>query len=94
MLLEINRGRGVSVDISRGGLGISPEIIPVGEVIYVKLKTDEGELALEGEIKWITFKKMQNGACHVGFSIRKAPEAYYKFVDKLQQGEEGDGFRN
>ncbi len=94
MALEINGGRGVSVDISRGGLGISPEIIPVGEVIHVKLKTNEDELSLEGQIKWITFKKTPDSDCHVGFAIARAPQAYYKFVDMLQQGEERGGVRN
>lgn len=92
--LEINNEKGKLVDMSRGGLGISPEIIPVGETIYVKLKVDDEVLDLQGKIKWITFKKKADGACHVGFSIIKAPEAYYKLVDKVQQ-EGGDvGFEN
>jgi hypothetical protein len=94
--LNINNEEGTLVDISSGGLGISPEIIPVGETIYVRMKVKEGVLDLQGKIKWITFNKSQKGACHVGFSITKAPEAYYKFVDSLQQGEgeRGVDFKN
>ena len=92
--ISINHEKGTLVDISRGGLGISPEIIPVGETIYVQMKVNEEVLELQGKIKWITFNKFQEGACHVGFSITKAPEAYYKFVDSLQQGERGADFKN
>lgn len=84
--LEINNEKGMLVDISRGGLGISPEIIPVGETIFVKLKIEKEVVNLQGKIKWITFKKTQEGACHVGFSITKAPDSYGRFVDKMQQG--------
>jgi Tfp pilus assembly protein PilZ len=89
--LEINNEEGMLVDISRGGLGISPEIIPVGETIFVKIKINKEIVNLQGKIKWITFRKAQAGACHVGFSITKAPESYYKLVENMQQGgREGD----
>ena len=87
MPLTINGGKGTLLDISRGGLGISPEIIPVGETIYVGIKINGKDLELEGKIKWIKFKDTYGGACRVGFSITKAPENYYRFVDSLQQGE-------
>ena len=90
MPLQINNEKGMLVDISRGGLGISPEIIPVGETIFVKLKLDKEDVNLQGKIKWITFQKSQEGACHVGFSITKAPESYFKLVDKMQQGGGGE----
>ncbi len=73
------------IDISRGGLSISPEIIPVGETIYVGLKIKGENLRLQGKIKWITFEDTYGGACRVGFSIIKAPESYYQFVDSLHQ---------
>ena len=92
--LSINNEKGTLVDISRGGLGISPEIIPIGETIYVQVKVKGEVLYLQGKIKWITFGKSQEGACHVGFAITKAPEAYFKFVDSLQQGGRGVDFKN
>ena len=94
MPLKINSEKGMLIDISRGGLGISPEIIPVGEIIYVQLKVKEEVINLQGKIKWISFRKTMEGACHVGFSITKAPEAYYKFVDNLQQGGGKVDFQN
>jgi hypothetical protein len=91
--LSINNEKGTLADISREGLGISPEIIPVGETIYVKMEVNEEVLDLQGKIKWIAFTKTQEGACHIGFYITKAPEAYYKFVDNLLLGRDVD-FKN
>ena len=92
--LELNSEKGMLVDISRGGLGISPKIIPVGETIYVKLKVNREVMKLQGKIKWIIFKKTQLGACKIGFSISRAPESYYQFVNSLQQEAGQTGLKN
>lgn len=84
MLLKIENGNGMLIDISRKGLRLSAEKIPEGETVDVSMKILGKHIQLKGTIHWVEIKQtLDEEPFEIGLSIREPGEEFIDYVEKL-----------
>jgi len=84
MLLKIEDGNGVLIDISRKGMRISAEKIPEGETVEISFKVNHQDIYLKGTVHWVEIKQTRDeDPYEVGLSIKEPSQEFLQFVDDL-----------
>jgi len=85
MLLKIEDGDGVLIDISRKGMRISAEKIPEGETVEISFKLNNQDIRLKGTVHWVEIKQaLDDDPYELGVSIKDPSREFLRFVDNLK----------
>jgi len=79
-IVKIGDEEGFLLDFSEEGLGISVRRIPEEREITVRLKFEDKEFILNGEIIWEGWHKGSTELSDIGIQLADPPEDYIRFV--------------
>lgn len=83
MLLELDNGYGMVVDLSLQGMRITPDQLPPERDITLRLKLNSQIIILKGEICWHMAHSKQTGQPELGIRLTEIPESYRRYILSL-----------
>jgi hypothetical protein len=84
MLLKIEDGDAVLIDVSRKGMRISAEKIPEGETVEISFKMNNRRIRLKGTVHWVEIKQtVDEDPYELGVSFKNPSREFLQFVDNL-----------
>lgn len=83
LLLELENGYGMVLDMSIQGMRITPDELPHQRHITLRLKLNGKIVTLKGEICWHNEDSGQAGHPEIGIRLTEIPQAYRSYISSL-----------
>jgi len=83
LLLELDNGYGMVVDMSIQGMRITPDQLPPHRHITLRLKINGQAIILHGEICWHKDRALPSGQPEIGIRLTQIPDSYHDYITSL-----------
>ncbi len=83
LLLELDNGFGMVLDMSIQGMRITPDQLPPRRDVTLRLKINGNAIILKGEICWHNEHSEDNGQPEIGIRLTEIPESYLRYITGL-----------
>jgi hypothetical protein len=88
LLLELENGYGMVLDMSIQGMRITPDQLPNEQEVNLRLKINGQAIIMKGEICWRTEPTPDGSHPEIGIRLTEIPEAYRQYIGSLMASPE------